>query len=351
MTEKSYGGNNGVREHVRGKIIKNNSSSIINKKLNKSKSPSSSSINTSDSSDDSGNSKLNELESYKKAGEISKKIREFAKSFIKPDMLLLEIAQKIEKEILNQGAQAAFPVNLSINDIAAHYHPTLEDTTKASGLLKVDIGIHINGYIADTSFSLDLTNEKKYKELIEASEQALENALKILEKNPSLNEIGKTIQETIQKKGFSPIVNLCGHSLEQYNIHAGITIPNHANNNPNKLNQGAYAIEPFATTGEGKIYEGPPSNIYAITNLKTPRGPTARKILEYIWNKNQTLPFSLREIQEKFGPMSRLAMKELEQNGIVHSYPQLIEVSHHPVSQAEHTFIKKEDGKIIVTTR
>jgi len=292
-----------------------------------------------------------EIQSYKQAGEIAQKIRKFAKELIKPDMLLVEIAQKIHKEIEKLGATPAFPVNLSIDDIAAHFHPSLEDKTKAHGLLKIDFGIQINGYIADTALSIDLTPDNKYKELIESANQALEQALKSLNKNPTLHEIGETIQKTIESRGFSPIINLSGHSLDQYQIHSGITIPNYANNNNNKLEPGAYAIEPFATTGEGKIYEGPPGNIYAITEYKNTRSPTARKILDYVWKKYQTLPFSLREIQEKFGNFSRLALRELENQGILHSYPQLIEKSHKPVAQAEHSFIKTPEGKIVVTTR
>jgi methionyl aminopeptidase len=295
--------------------------------------------------------KESEIESYKQAGEIAQKIRKYIKEIVKPDVLLVELAQKIHAKIKELGGQPAFPVNLSIDDIAAHYHPTLDDTTKASGLLKIDIGIHIKGFIADTALTIDLTPDNKHKKLIEASEQALKNTLSSLNNNPSLHEIGKTIQNAIEEKGFSPIINLSGHSLDKYEIHAGITIPNYANNNPNILEQGAYAIEPFATSGEGKIYEGPPGNIYAIINLKTPRSPTARKILDYIYEKYQTLPFSLREIQEKFGPLSRIAIKELEQMNIIHSYPQLIEKSHKPVSQAEHTFIKTKEGKIIITTK
>jgi len=292
-----------------------------------------------------------ELENYKKAGEIAIKIREFSKNLIKPGMPLLEIAQKIHKEIEKNNAIPAFPVNLSIDDIAAHYHPTLDDDTKASGLLKIDLGIQIKGFIADTAFTIDLTPDNQHKELIQASEQALDNALKLLDKNPTLNEIGQEIQNTIEEKGFSPIINLSGHSLDKYSIHAGITIPNYGNGNENKLDNGAYAIEPFATTGEGKIYEGPPGNIYSISDPKNTRSPTARKILDYIMDKYQTLPFSLREIQEKFGAMARLAIKELENQGILHSYSQLIEKSHKPVSQAEHTFIKTKDSGIIITTR
>ena len=292
-----------------------------------------------------------EIKDYKQAGEIAKQITAYAKSIIKPDTLLVEIAQKIHKQIEKLGAKPAFPVNLSIDDVAAHYHPTLDDETKAEGLLKIDIGIHINGFIADTAFSIDLTPDNQHKEMIKANEQALENALKILKDNPTLNEIGKTIQETISDQGFSPVVNLSGHGLDQYEIHAGITIPNYANNNENKIEEGAYAIEPFATTGEGKIYEGPSSNIYALVNPKNTRNITAKKILEYVMEEYKTLPFSLREMQEKFGPMARLAMKQLIQENILHEFPQLIEKSHKPVSQAEHTFIKISDKEIITTTQ
>jgi methionyl aminopeptidase len=361
MTEKSYGGNNGIREHINKKPIK----SKKNSKLTNTKSKHAANLKSSFknnhlnlSEEEYSENKFSDspnpfegFEDYKKAGEISIKVKEFAKNLIKRDMLLVEIAQKIEDEIKKQGGEIAFPVNLSINEIAAHYHPTLEDETRANGLLKIDIGIHVNGFIADSAFSIDLTENKQYSELIKASEHALENALKILDKDPTLNEIGETIQKSISSHGFSPIINLSGHSLDKYTIHAGITIPNNANNNQNKLDFGAYAIEPFATTGQGKVVDGPSSNIFRIINLKTPRSPTARKILEYIWQKNQTLPFSLRELQEKFGNISRLAIKELEQNNIIHNYPQLLEASHHPVSQAEHTFIKTPNKGIIITTK
>lgn len=290
-----------------------------------------------------------ELQSYKQAGQIAKQVVAYAKELIKPGMPLLEIAQKIEAKTQELGGQLAFPINLSINEIAAHYSPYINDKTKAQGLLKVDIGIHMNGFVADTAFSLDLTPNNKYKELIQASQEALDKALSILEKNPTLNEIGKTIQETIEQKGFSPIINLSGHSLAQYKLHAGITIPNYANNNNNKLEQGVYAIEPFATAGQGRVYEGPPSNIYNIINPKKPRSPTARKIFNYAWEKHKTLPFSLREIQKKFGAMSRIALKEIEQADIIHNFPQLIEKSHQPVSQAEHTVIMNDE--IIITTK
>jgi len=189
-----------------------------------------------------------EIEKYKKAGEIAVKVKEFAKNLIKPGMPLLEIAQKIEAEVYRLGGKPAFPVNLSIDDVAAHFHPTLENESKAEGLLKIDFGIHIDGFIADTAFSMDLTEDNRYKELIEAAQSALDSAIEKVSDDPSLHEIGSEIQKVIEEKGFSPIVNLSGHSLDQYNVHAGVTIPNYGNGNEVKLDDGAYAIEPFPLT-------------------------------------------------------------------------------------------------------
>ena len=292
-----------------------------------------------------------EIKDYKKAGEILAKVREYSKKIIKPGTLLLDIAREIENKILELGGEIAFPVNLSINEVAAHYHSTLEDKTIAQGLLKVDLGIHINGYIADSAFSLDLSKDKKYTKLIQASKEALDNALELLNKNPTLNEIGSIIEETIKKCGFSSIRNLSGHGLSKYDLHSGIVIPNYPNKNSKKLLEGAYAIEPFSTTGKGEVYEGNPSNIYVLIKKKNIRNLTSKKILNYIIEKHKTLPFSLREIQEKFGKMARFCLKDLEKNEIVYSFPQLIEKSHKPVAQSEHTFIKLSNKKIIITTK
>lgn len=295
--------------------------------------------------------KQQEIADYEKAGKIAKLVVAYSKELIKPEMLLLEIAQKIHTKIIELGGKPAFPVNLSIDDVAAHYHPILGDETKATGLLKVDIGVHINGFVADTAFSIDLTPNQQHKEMIEANEKALDDALKIIDKDPTYNQIGETIQTTIKEARFSPVVNLSGHGLEQYEVHAGDNIPNYANGNGNKFPSGAYAIEPFVTTGDGKIYEGPSGNIYALIDPKNVRSPKSREILNYIIEEYQTLPFSLREMQEKFGPLARLCIKQMVQEEILHEFSQLIEISHKPVSQSEHTFIKDKTGKIIITTK
>ena len=292
-----------------------------------------------------------ELEAYRKAGKIAKEVKEYAKEIIEEGKLLLEIAEKIEEKIVELGGKPAFPVSLAIDEIAAHYTPNSTDETKASGLLCIDIGVHMDGYIADTAFSLDLTKEGKHKEIIEASEQALRNAIEVIEKNPeiSLSEIGKEIQEAITDNGFSPIRNLSGHSLGNFLIHEGTTIPNYENNNDKSLDEGAYAIEPFATSGEGVVYDSGRSNIYRIEQTGGVRDSIAREIYSFVVEEYQTLPFCERWISKKFGSRAKLGLLFLEKAGIVHHYPQLVEKSHAPVSQAENTIII-QDKKVEITT-
>lgn len=294
-----------------------------------------------------------EIESYKKAGEVAKQVKEYAKKLIKPDMPLVDIAEKIEAKIKDSGAEVGFPVNLAIDDIAAHSTPTLADDTKANGLLKVDIGVHIDGFIADTAFTLDLTPDKQHKDMIAANELALAEATELIKKeNLDLpqNKIGEVIHKSITDSGFSPVKNLSGHSLDQYQIHSGITIRNYDDGNDGTLPEGAYAIEPFATTGQGEVYEGAASSIYHIVGEGKPRDAFARQVLAWVQENKKTLPFCERELEREFKKSVRIALKRLEEAGIIKSFPQLVEKSHKPVCQSEDTLLIKDNGEVEVIT-
>ena len=284
------------------------------------------------------------------AGKILSEVREYTQKFIKKDMPLLEIAEKIEEKIFELGGKPSFPTGLCINDIAAHYTPSHDDKTLANGLLKIDIGAHIDGWIADTAFSIDLENNKENKELIESSEKALENVMEKIKKNIQIREIGEIVQKTIESSGFSPIINLSGHQVEEYDLHAGISIPNFDNGNENLLPKGLYAIEPFSTSGNGKVYDGKPSGIYQLISEKNIRNPIARQVLELIKKEYQTLPFCSRWIVKKFGTKALIGLKQLEENKNLHHYAVLVETSHKNVAQTEHTILI-EDKEIIVTTK
>ncbi len=335
MTEKHYGGEAGFG--AKDIAVKAANSAPMAKKTGKSEVKSEPKSSSSD------------YDNYIKAGKIAKQVVEYAKSIIKKDMPLLEIAEKIEAKISELGAKPAFPTNLSINEIAAHSTPSFNDETKAQGLLKVDIGVHIEGCTADTAFSIDLENSKENKILIEAAEAALKAGLEKINYNVKLKEIGKAISEAMKSKGVSPINNLSGHSMIPYDLHAGITIPNYDNSSDFELEEGTYAIEPFSTMGLGSVRDGKPSGIYHLQKDGNVRDPFAREILMYIAEEYKTLPFCSRWIYKKFGPRTLIALKRIEEAGLLHHYRQLIEKSNAKVAQAEHTVIITKKEKIVTT--
>jgi methionyl aminopeptidase len=291
------------------------------------------------------------MEDYKDwilAGKIAAEVREYSKNLIHPGEKLIDIAEKIEGKIKELGAQPAFPVNLSMNETAAHYTPVTGDKIILNDeLLKVDIGTSVNGAIGDTAYTIDLSG--KYSDLVKASAEAVDNAAKIIQIGTSLGEIGKTIQETIQSHGFSPVKNLSGHGLLRYGIHGSPQIPNYDTHDRTELKEGMLiAVEPFATTGIGLIKESSSPMIYSQAGRNPVRDFTARKILDDI-SAYKDLPFATRWLTGKYSEARlMLAIRSLSLAGNLRSYPPLVEVNKGLVSQAEHSFLV--DDKVIILT-
>lgn len=286
------------------------------------------------------------VDSYIQAGKIGKQVLTYTKSLCKEGTSYYEIVSKGEAKIRELGADLAFPINFSVNEFAAHDTPLFHDerTLKKGDLVKVDVGVQINGYIADTASSVSVGKDKENEQLISEAESALNSAIKRLKKDITLGEVGEAISSGL--KDARVIRNLTGHGLGQYIIHEGLTIPNFKTEDKKKLNDVAIAIEPFTTFGDGYVVEGKESGIYSLITKKSIR--TGREVLEYIYNKYKTLPFSERELLEKFGLKAKLALREMINSRILHQYPTLRERSKRKVAQAEHTILILD--KIIVTT-
>ena len=292
------------------------------------------------------------IEKLVKAGKIAQQVKKEVLGLIKPGASLYEIAEFVEKRIIELGGKPAFPCNLSINEIAAHYTPYIEDKTilNEGDYLKVDLGIHIDGYIADTAFTVRVGVDDD--DLIEASKEALENAISIIKAGVRISEIGKVIEETIRGYGFNPIVNLSGHVIERYKLHTGISIPNIYRPHDNYvLKEGdIVAIEPFATTGAGQVIETPPTLIYMYIRDRPVRLPQARNLLKHVKNNFSTLPFAYRWVQKLMPETQlKLALIQLEKAGALYGYPILKEIRGGLVSQAEHTVVVEKDGVLITT--
>ena len=317
----------------------------------------------------------NEFESYVKAGEIAKAVKSFARGLVKPGVKLIDIAKAVDAKIVELGGESAFPVNLSLNEVAAHYTPAPGDEMIAEGILKVDIGVCVDGFIADTAFSVDLTSDGKFGEMIALNEKILEAASGVVKVGMEVREVGDAVQETLDgEEGFRVIKSLSGHSLGENDIHAGITISNYRNDNRKKFDDVAFAIEPFVTSGVGDIYEGRVGGIYVLQSEEQVRDRDAREVLKFVKENYKSRPFCLRWLvreAEDGGRASRgdrqrvtgngkglsgLSVNRLKfilgmlvKQGIIHEYPMLIEKSKAPVSQAENTFLIS-GGKVVCTT-
>lgn len=290
------------------------------------------------------------LDKYRKAGKIAGKAREFGLGLIKMGAIFLDVAEAVENKIIDLGGNIAFPTNIAIDGNAAHYTPCIDDelTFQRGMLVKLDVGVHIDGYIGDTASSVEIgTNDQRL--LIQASRQALMNALDIVRAGVELRAIGAIIEDTIRSFGFKPIANLTGHGLGRYKLHDGLPVPNVRGPEKGILREGnVVAIEPFATDGKGWVKEIGASNIYQFIREKRVKDEEGRRLLGFIIERWRHLPFSERWCGE-FMKEPKFALTRLVRSRVISSYPILRERALGKVSQAEHTVLITDGGCEILT--
>jgi len=286
------------------------------------------------------------FEKYRDAGVIAAKILRRSAQEIRVGGSYLDLVESIEMQVKEEGAALAFPLNLSLNEDAAHDTASPGDArvfTKGD-IAKLDLGVQIDGYIADTATTIDLGNNSL---LLEASERALDAAIKSVCPGATAGELGAAIQKEIECRGYRPISNLTGHGLDRYILHRPPTIPNVGVNGGVVLEEGmVFAIEPFATTGSGHVGEKNRKEIYSQVSQKPVRIPAARAILNEVKDRHG-LPFARRWLNEK---KLDIALSSLVRSQVLHVYPVLSDIPGSLVSQHEHTVIVTSEG-CIVTTR
>lgn len=292
-----------------------------------------------------------DLDKVRKAGAIAARARDLAASMVQEGRKLLDVAEETEAFIKKEGAFPAFPVNLSIGTDAAHYTPTIDDKKVfAKGdVVKVDVGAHIDGHIGDTAVTVEV-GTRVYEKMILASREACNNAVGHVKDGLPLSDIGRVIEQTIRGHGYKPISNLTGHSIEVYELHAGVSVPNIPKAHGTISTDMVIAIEPFATDGAGHINEGPAGNIWHYIQPKPQRNPHAKKALEWLQENHADLPWAERWLAEAIDPKwVKPAMRLLAQSIAIQPYAVLREAGGGMVTQAEHTVIV-EAAKGDVTT-
>ncbi len=294
-------------------------------------------------------------EKYRRAGKIAAEARDYGAGLIKTGVSFPNVADSVESRIVEKGGGVAFPVNISVNEIAAHYTPRHDDKLvfKKSDVVKLDVGVHVDGFIADTAVTVEVeTNE--YEDMIKASSDALDAAIDMIKPGVNLGDVGKKIEETIKSYGYKPVENLTGHSLECYNLHSGISVPNVST----KLGRvkprdgDVLAVEPFATNGKGHVISGKGSNIYLCNKSfrsRFVRENRSKVVFKKIKAEFKTLPFSQRGCKKIFPNTADIILRRLTFLGTLKQYPQLVEQNHGIVTQKEHTVILKDDGCEVTT--
>lgn len=313
----------------------------------------------------------NKWEDFRKGAEIHRRVRHKAQSSIKPGMTMTEIADLIENSVRNYAsadhtlkAGIGFPTGLSINHVAAHYTPNAGDKNvlKQNDVMKVDIGVHVNGRICDSAFTMAFNNEGRYDNLLQAVKEATNTGIKEAGIDVRLNDIGGAIQEVMESYEVELdgkvypvkcIENLNGHNIGDFVIHSGKTVPIVANGDMTKMEEGeTFAIETFGTTGNGYVLTEGEVSHYAlnqdISDL-TPPTDRAKSLLKTIQSNFGTLPWCRRYLDRTGEDKYLLALNQLVRAGIVEDYPPLVDIKGSYTAQFEHTILLHPDRKEVVT--
>ena len=295
---------------------------------------------------------MEDLSDWREVGKITARIRDESRSLIMIGEPILEIAETIEQMIYDAGIVPAFPVNISLNENAAHYTPVYEDpyTLQDTDLVKVDIGGRLNGAIADTAYTIDLSGN--YSKLVEASQLALSRAIESIRPGITVGEIGGTIEETITSFGFRPISNLSGHMINRDNLHAGVEVPNKRTTDPYQFAEGdIFAVEPFATDGAGHVEDTEQVEIFSVYSPGPIRMRHTRQLFKHMIETYGHNPFAERWLRKKF--VSRMlvgsSLRELLEHHIIRGYPVLKDTGGGMVAQTEHTILVTKKGCEILT--
>lgn len=309
------------------------------------------------------------IEIYKKSGEIVSKIRSMAVDHVEANMKILDLVEFVEGNIIEMGGMPAFPCNVSINEVTAHYTspPGDESIIKNGDLVKIDLGAHVDGYIADSAVSVlvgsddsdfspeSLEGEKSEQDLnlkmIETAQEALESAISTIRDGVEIGKVGKAIEETINNRSLNSVSNLTGHSMDRWILHSGVSIPNIKEDNQHKVREGdVLAIEPFVTNGVGRVGDMNDAYIFRFLRERPMRMVQARKLLNIIAVNYRNLPFSQRWLTEHItSKQHNMAMRQLLASRAIYPYHVLKEKSDARVAQAEHTVIVESDGCMVIT--
>jgi|TARA_B100001079_G_scaffold142451_1_gene122021 methionyl aminopeptidase len=291
-----------------------------------------------------------EIIKWKTAGKLARDALHFGRDLIEAEKSMLNVTEEIERFVKKNGGELAFPTNLAVNNVGAHWTPSSKSNEIFSkgDVVKLDVGVHIDGYIGDNALTLEI-DSTNYTKMIEASREALNAAINVAVAGVNVGIIGHAVQDTIEKYGYRPIANLTGHRIKRYNLHSGVSIPSVRERGGPTLNNGdIVAIEPFVTDGAGRVGGKRNSNIYHLRQIRKVRDEKATELMKEIQERYKGLPFAERWLHE-FQDDATKNLQKLMRAGIVSYYPVLDELGNGIVAQSEHTLLITSNGNEVLT--
>lgn len=291
------------------------------------------------------------LDCFRRAGRIAAECREWARANIRPGVRVRDVLESIEATIRERGAAPGFPAQSSRNSIAAHYCSSPDDELRyeEGDCVKVDIGVHVDGYVADTACTVDLSTDGRWGGLIRASADALAAAIARIEDGLPVGEIGAAVERTIVGAGYQPVRNLTGHGLARWKVHTAPQIPNYAERGGGRLQKGmVFAIEPFACTGQGYIKERGRAEVFMLVRPPTKAKGLDRDVLDAIQSW-RGLPIARRYFRHLDPEKVEDTLSKLARQGALMRYPPLVEADGVMVAQTEHSIYLGADGVEILT--
>tara|TARA_B100000029_G_scaffold463405_1_gene496662 strand:+ start:42 stop:932 length:891 start_codon:yes stop_codon:yes gene_type:complete len=291
-----------------------------------------------------------EIKKLRKAGKLARNALNYGKTLIQQNSSMLDVTNKIEQFVIDNDGELAFPTNLAVNNVGAHWTPSSKskEVFENGDLVKLDVGVHIDGYIGDNALTVEIGTSKHTK-MIEASREALNAAIEVAAPGVNTGMIGYAVQEVIEGYGYRPIANLTGHGIKRYNLHSGVSIPSVRENGGAVLKSGdVIAIEPFATDGAGRVGGKRNSNIYHLRQVRKIRDERATELMTEIQNRYHGLPFAERWLHSIHDDATK-NLQKLLRSGIVSYYPILDELGKGMVTQSEHTVMINKDGVEVLT--
>ena len=290
-------------------------------------------------------------EALREAGRIASRAREHGALLVRPGVRLREVCEAVEQHIKDGGGELAFPVQTSVNEVAAHDCPSPEDERvyREGDLAKVDVGVHIDGYVVDTATTVEVGGPGGGAALVEAARAALEAAIVAAGPGVPIWRLSAAIATTLRGFAVRPMRNLCGHHVGRWIVHCPPPVPNLPEDAEGSLLEGAaLAIEPFATEGPGRVAELGEPEVFRLLPDKDPGADASGKVRAALLSR-RGLPFSRRDLRHLPRPEVDEALRLLRARGAIHAYAPLVETTGRKVAQAEHTILVTATGVEVLT--